>query len=474
MLARLTCHCLLVVVVSAHGALAALAGEDPAFTPEQFEFFESKIRPVLVENCFECHSAASKSVKGGLKLDSRAALLQGGDSGPALVPGKPDESLAVQAVRWQMFEMPPQGKLRAEVIADLAQWIAMGAPWPETDSASADSPAKTYDWPTLKSQHWAWQPVARPAPPPVNNATWPRSAIDQFVLARLEAEGLAPAPAASPRALIRRVYFDLIGLPPAPEEVDAFCAAWETNAESALETVVDRLLSLPQYGERWARHWLDVARYSDVAGNFGGPAIPHAWRYRDWVVEALNRDLPFDQFVKAQIAGDLLDRDLAVATGFFALGPTYVSDGGDPDATAQAQSETLDDRVDTLTRGLLGLTAACARCHDHKFDPIPQLDYYSLAGVFNNCRITDHPLAPPEVVKMFHDHQQAIQVQDQKIRDLEERVKKESRELTDAEKSERQSLQQEIERLKQTAPPMYPVAHGLADTGAADMPLAIR
>lgn len=209
-------------------------------------------------------------------------------------------------------------------------------------------------------------------------------------------------------------------------------------------------------------------------GTFGGPAIPHAWRYRDWVVNAFNRDLPYDKFLKAQVAGDLIHHEDAVATGFFAVGPTYVSDGGDPDATAQAMSETLDDRVDTLTRGILGLTVSCARCHDHKFDPIPQLDYYSLAGIFQNTRVADQPMVAPEVVKAFQDHQQMILMREQKIRELEEAAKKENRELNSSEAGERDRLRQEIESLRKQAPPAYPVANALADTGSADMHLAIR
>ena len=281
----------------------------------------------------------------------------------------------IQAVRWQASEMPPSGKLRDDQVAVLVKWVELGAPWPGDQPAAASPPARVYDWPKLRQEHWAWRPVERPALPTVQESSWAKNPIDLFVLDKLEAAGFAPNPPAEPRVLLRRLCFDLTGLPPTPEEVEAFLSVspslplsvspssspdGETERQSerereAIEAVVDNLLASPQYGERWGRHWLDVARYSDGYGGFLDNApLPNAWRYRDWVVAALNRDLPYDEFVRLQMAGDLLDPDQAVATGFLALGPTYISDGGDPDATAQAQAETLDDRVDTVTRGLLG------------------------------------------------------------------------------------------------------------------------
>lgn len=452
----------------------AVVAEDLAPTPEQLEFFEAKVRPLLIEHCFECHSNNAKKLRGGLKLDSRAALLKGGDSGPAIVVGKPDESALIQSVRWQSFEMPPSRKLREDQIAVLSRWIQIGAPWP-SDRETTETAPKVYDWKLIRASHWAWQPVRRSAPPTVTQATWPKNALDHFVLARLEAAKLQPSATAEPRTLIRRLSIDLTGLLPTPEEVAAFLREYDQSPDAAYEKLVDRLLDSPHYGERWGRHWLDVARYSDGFGGFlDGAALPHAWRYRDWVVSALNRDVPFDEFIKLQIAGDLIDPEQAVATGFLALGPTYISDGGDPDATAQAMSETLDDRVDTLSRGILGLTVSCARCHDHKFDPIPQLDYYSLAGVFNNGRLAEHPLAPPEVVKTFKDHQQLIKDTEQKHRELEVARKKEKRQLTDAEQLELSDLKAKLEQLRKTAPPPFDAAHVINDSGNRDMHLAIR
>lgn len=366
---------------------AITSAKGPKFTAAQIEYFEAKVRPLLVKHCYRCHSDQRKEPRGGLRVDQRGFLLKGGDTGPAIVPGKPEKSLLMKAVRWQGVEMPPNGKLSANEIAILEKWIEQGAAWPDAKAVVTDKP-KSYDWEKLRADHWAFRPVQHPPLPKVRMSEWPQNPVDHFVLARLEAAGLEPSPPADARILLRRFYYDLIGLPPTPEETDSFLRTVDQDRQLAITQLVDRLLALPQYGERWGRHWLDVARYSDGFGGFlDNAALPHAWKYRDWVIHALNRDLPYDQFVKQQIAGDLMNNPEAkIAPGFFALGPTYRSDGGDPDSVAQAKSETLDDRIDTLSRGFLALTVSCARCHDHKFDPIPQMDYYSLAGVFNNTR----------------------------------------------------------------------------------------
>ena len=440
-----------------------------AFTSEQIEFFENKVRPVLATHCFACHSAEATKLKGGLRLDSRGGLLKGGDSGPAVVPGKPDESLLIKAVRYKDEDtaMPPDKRLPEAVVADLEAWVRMDNPWPGTDGAGSPTKVenKGYDWEKFRAEHWAFRKVAKPEQPQVKNAVWVRNPIDQFVLARLQAASLRPAPPADKPVLIRRAHLDLTGLPPTPAEITAFLG---DKSPGAFARVVDALLASPQYGERWGRHWLDVARYSDGLGGFlDGEELPEAWRYRDWVVAALNRDLPYDQFVRAQIAGDLLsdDRDLAIATGFFAVGPTYISDGGDPEATAQAQAETLSDRVDTFSRAFLGLTVACARCHDHKFDPITARDYYALAGIFDNSRAGLLPIAPSEVVATFDAAQKAMQ-------ELEKKIKTAA--TNDATKVQVPELKEELERLKKAAPPPYPKAHMLADHGSKDMPVAIR
>jgi hypothetical protein len=362
--------CLLVVASLLLGAPAAVcAGPDA----EGIDFFEKKVRPVLVEHCYRCHSGQSKSVKGGLRLDSRAGLLKGGDTGPALVPGKPERSLLLKALRYsdEELRMPPKGKLPAAVLADFEKWIARGAPDPRTDAST--SPVK----PPARRRHWAFQPIRRPALPAVRDGAWGRTPIDRFILAKLEAKGLTPSPRADRRTLIRRVYLDLVGLPPVPEEVDAFLADARPDA---YERLVDRLLASPAYGERWGRHWLDVARYADTKDGvlqFGDDRVrPYAYTYRDYVIRALNEDLPFDRFVHEQLAADRVapkDEPWRLAgLGFLTLGRQFDNNVHD----------ILDDRIDVVTRGLLGLTVSCARCHDHKYDPIPSADYYSLYGVF--------------------------------------------------------------------------------------------
>ncbi|MGF1577744.1 MAG: PSD1 and planctomycete cytochrome C domain-containing protein [Gemmataceae bacterium] len=382
------------VVLSGGGWVVA---QEP--TEKQTAFFESRIRPLLAKHCYRCHSQKAKRLQAGLFVDSRDGLLKGGDTGTALVPGHPEKSLLITALHYNdKLQMPPRGKLPKREIDLLTEWVKMGAPWPNAKVVKRNADTKIFDWNKARKSHWAWRPVKTPTVPKVRDTTWPKNAIDHFVLAKLETKGMEPSPPAARRTLIRRAYFDLIGLPPSPKEVRAFVA---DESSDAFGKVVDHLLSSPHYGERWGRHWLDVARHSDGFGGFlDNKPLPHAWKYRDWVVAAFNRDLPYDEFIKQQIAGDLMQKpNSSVAPGFFAVGPTYRSDGGDPDSVAQAKSETLDDRVDTMSRGLLGLTVSCARCHDHKFDPIPTLDYYSLAGVFNNTRTLQDQKNPLHTLK---------------------------------------------------------------------------
>ena len=449
--------------MAAAGFLGLAAFGEP-LTPEQAEFFESKIRPVLSNNCHQCHSAEAKALKGDLRLDSRTAVLKGGDSGPSAIPGKPEESLIVKAVRYKDEDtaMPPKKRLTDTQIADVEAWVKMGLPWPENAGATSIDEKKGYDFAKWRAEHWAFRRVDKVPPPSVNDRAWAKNPVDAFVLAKLEAAGLKPSPPAAKHVLIRRAFLDLTGLPPSPEQVEAFL---NDASPEAFAKVVDALLASPQYGERWGRHWLDVARYSDGLGGALDPAaLPEAWRYRDWVVSALNRDMPYDQFVRAQIAGDLFANDpkLRIATGFFAVGPTYVGDGGDPEATAQARAETLADRVDTFSRAFLGLTVACARCHDHKFDPIPTRDYYAIAGVFNNTATTEIPLTPTDVVAAFESAKKAVKDQEAKVKAAEK------------DKLDTTGLKAELERLRKAVPPAIPRAHGLADSGNKDMSVAIR
>jgi mono/diheme cytochrome c family protein len=353
------------------------------------DFFEKSVRPVLVNHCLECHGPQKQ--KAGLRLDSRAALLSGGESGPALVPGKPGESLLIKALHYKDEpRMPPKGQLAADHIAALTTWVQQGAPWPQT-TAEIRPPTKTGFHVTPQDRaFWAFQPIANPPVPEVKDQAWPKTPVDRFVLAKLEANKLRPVAAADRRSLIRRASFDLVGLPPTPEEVEAFV---NDQAPDAFARVIERLLASPHYGERWARHWLDVARYGeDQAHTFNARKYPQGFRYRDWLIKAFNEDMPYDQLIKEQLAADVLPRPdqekiaNLPALGFFALGPVYY---GDPKKLDQ-----IDDRIDTLTRGLLGLTVACARCHDHKYDPISSKDYYSLAGVIASTEYVEISLEP--------------------------------------------------------------------------------
>ena len=371
----------IVTVITLASAAAALP---PA--PDGNEFFEQRIRPVLVQHCYSCHSAEAKKLKGGLRLDTRDGLRRGGDTGPALVPGQPAKSLLIQALRYEGPEMPPKGRLPAAVIADFEKWIAAGAPDPRTGAGPAPK-GKAIDF-EAAGGHWAYQPIREPALPAVRDPHWPANAIDHFILARLEAQGINPSPPADRRTLIRRAYYDLIGLPPAPAEVEAF--EWDA-APDAFARVVDRLLASPQYGERWGRHWLDVARYADTKDLvllFGNDRLrPYAYTYRDYVIRALNADTPYDRFIHEQLAADQVEPKVEpwrlAALGFLTLGRLF--DNNLPDV--------YDDQIDTVTRGLLGLTLACARCHDHKYDAIPTADYYSLYGVFASSEVpVDLPL----------------------------------------------------------------------------------
>ena len=348
------------------------------------EFFEKKVRPVLANNCYTCHSANTNS-KGGLRVDDRNGLIRGGERGPAVVPGQPEKSLLIQAVRQthNKVKMPPKKHLSAEEIADLTQWIKDGAAWPQVAlPASLGKYQAKYE--TLRKEHWAWQPLRDGQAPPVHDATWPRDDIDRFILAALEAKGLQPVKDADRTTWIRRVTFDLTGLPPTPEATEAFV---NDDSAGAFAKVVDRLLASPAYGERWGRHWLDVARYGESTGSARNLPYPQAWRYRDYVIDAFNRDKPYDQFIREQIAGDLLpfqtqeqrDQQL-IATGFLALGVKDVNQR----FKVRFIMDNVDEQIDTVSRAVLALTASCARCHDHKFDPIPTTDYYALAGIFRS------------------------------------------------------------------------------------------
>ena len=349
----------------------------------QRDFFERKIRPVLADKCYKCHAEDSEKIRGGLTLDTREGIRRGGDNGPAVEPGNLKESLLIEALHYtnKDFAMPPKkegGKLPDAVIADFEKWVQMGAPDPREGTAKV---VKKYDTEEAR-KWWSFQPVKKPVAPEIKDAGWARGDLDKFVLAGLEAKGMRPVADVDKLTLLRRVYFDLIGLPPTPEEINAFV---KDTAADAFTKVADRLLASPQFGERWGRHWLDVARFAESSGKDVNIAFPHAWRYRDYVIGAFNADKPYDQFLREQIAGDLLpskdqkeQAEHLVATGFLALGTKGLNEMN----PRQFAMDVADEQIDTVSQAVLGLTVACARCHDHKFDPIPQRDYYALAGIF--------------------------------------------------------------------------------------------
>jgi hypothetical protein len=469
-------------------------------TPEQVEFFERRIRPVFVEHCYECHAGAGtlRAIKGGLLLDSRSGIIRGGDSGPVIVPGDPDHSRLITAIRHTDPELKmPKKKLPAQAIADLEAWVKQGAPDPRTDDTAAAFAAKTaIDWDKAK-QWWSFRPLSAPAPPAVKNTAWPANDIDRFILAKLEPSSLAPPPQdADRRTLIRRATFDLHGLPPTPAEVAAFLA---DNSPEAFAKVIDRLLASPRYGERWGRHWLDVVRYADTAGDNSDFPIPQAYRYRNWVIDAFNRDLPYDEFVRQQIAGDLIGssgfgvpgsalqgtgastesptlnsapgtRHSLIATGYLASARRFGSRVDD-----YPWHLTIEDTIDNVGRAFLGLTINCARCHDHKFDPITATDYYALYGIFSSTR---YPwpgieleqkqrdlvsLAPDAEVESWRKTQQEKQTK------LDAETKRLDLAVKAAQGDEKEKLEKQLDEAKKAAEtnrnasPPYEMAYAVAE-----------
>ena len=374
----------------------------PALDPtaEQTEFFETTIWPLLADNCYQCHSAQTAAPFGGLRLDSREGLLAGGDTGPALVPGDAGASALVQRVQGRPVLMPPTGALAQEQIVALAEWVEMGAPWPEgaTADAGTPDPSEPFDLDRRRRTHWAWQPVRPVAPPDVSDPAWSVRPVDRFIRARLDTEGMAPAGPADRQTLIRRLSFDLRGLPPTPAEVARFVGDVSPDAYEAL---VDRYLDSPHFGERWARHWMDLVRYSESHGSEGDPDIPEAWRYRDYLIRALNADVPYDQLVREHLAGDLLAEprldpdgglnESIIATAHYRL----VEHGYQPVDPWEDRVKWTDNQVDVVSKAFMGLTVSCARCHDHKFDAISQSDYYSLFGTLYGARPTQRAIDAP-------------------------------------------------------------------------------
>lgn len=471
-----------------------LAGGEPAAsvepTAEQIRHFETAVRPLLVEHCQQCHG--EKKQFAGLRLDSRAAILAGGDTGPAIVSGKPAESRLIRAVRQvdDDLKMPPKSKLTDRQIADLVRWVEEGASFPVAPKGKS---ARSRD-----PRHWAFQPPADPPVPAVTNAAWPQSPLDNFILAKLEAAGQVPAPPADKRTLIRRATFDLLGLPSTPEEIDAFLADDRTDAFARL---VDRLLASPAYGERWGRHWLDVARYADSNGLDENVAHGNAWRYRDYVVAAFNHDKPYDRFVVEQLAGDLLPaadeaqrHEQLIATGFLGIGPKVLAEVDE----AKMQMDIVDEQIDTVGRALLGLTLGCARCHDHKFDPIETADYYGLAGIFKSTRTMENykkvakwhenplPSAAAKALQAEYDARVAVKkkavesfvakADEEARRNLPEGTKPPEKLETvypDETKAGLKKLRDELSEMEKN-PPDLPAAMGVSEDKVADEAIHIR
>ena len=371
-------------------AFAISAADAAELTREQLTFFEAKIRPVLIRECYGCHSNKSGNVRGGLRLDTKQLMLIGGSSGAAIVPGKPDESWLYNAITHQDFVMPPKRKLPQTVINDFRKWIEMGAPDPRVNAITkVNSKITKEDIQRAKSSFWAYQPPAKKKPNATADRKWSQTEIDRFILAKLEQAELKPAKDAQARSVLRRLTFDLVGLPPTLAEIEAFNLSWKRDETKAISDVVDRLLKSKQYGERWGRHWLDVARFAESTGREVNMTYPQAWRYRDYVIDAFNDDKPFGRFVQEQIAGDLLpvktDEQWArnlVATTFLAIGAKNVNEQN----AVQFAANVVDEQIDATTRVFMGMSVACARCHDHKFDAIPQADYYAMVGIFQNMK----------------------------------------------------------------------------------------
>jgi len=443
----------------------------PQMSADDLQFFESEVRPLLTDHCYECHAGESRILRGGLRLDHRAGWLRGGDSGPAIVPGDPQNSLLMQAVRYESMEMPPAGRLSEQQTAVLGEWIRRGAPDPRLEAPPAK--LQPVDWDAAR-KHWAFQPIPDVEPPAESDPLWSKNPIDRFVRARLRQAGMEPAVAADRRTLIRRATFDLTGLPPTPEETAAFIG---DPAEDAFDRVVDRLLSSPAYGERWGRHWLDLVRYATTNGADENHGLPEAWRYRDWVIRSLNVDLPMDQFIVQQLAGDLLPvpedeqaaGDLLTATGLLVLGPKMLAEQD----KEKMLIDIADEQVDTISRTMLGLTLSCARCHDHKFDPLSARDYYALAGIFYSTRTMqnrdfvskwmERPLPSREVTERRRQQQQRIDAVKSELEQLKVAGQKE---LATARQAELEKLQKEL--------PQYAMVMAAEEGERCNLPVHLR
>ncbi len=437
----------------------SLACINVSATEPDLDFFERKVRPLLVEHCYECHSSEAGKSKGGLFLDARTGWQVGGDSGPAIVPHEPDSSLLIRAVRYgdPDLEMPPDGRLSTEQIRVLEEWVETGATDPRDGSIQKEASSIDLE---KGRQFWSFQAPIASAPPAVQDTAWPKRDIDFFILSRLEAAGVQPNPPASDRELIRRIYFDLIGLPPTPEQLEQ---ALNNPSETRISSVVDQLLASQHFGETWGRHWLDLARYSESTGGGRSALLPNAWRYRNYVIDAFNNDKAFDQFIREQIAGDLLPAesdkaraDQLTATAFLVMGPKNL----DLQDKELLRMNTVDEQIDTVTRVFMGLTVSCARCHDHKFDPIPAKDYYALAGIFRSTRTLKRSNVSTLTIRDLPtsaEHKQAVETYQKKKKHLDSAIKQQAKKAsTKAEKEALNELKQELAALTDRQPAPLP------------------
>jgi len=417
-------------------------------TPEQLDFFESKIRPVLIENCYRCHSASEQSVRGGLSVDNREALLAGGESGAAIVPGDLENSILWHAINYRDYRMPPRGKLPPQVIDDFKTWIQMGAPDPRVNQGVVVNSKVTAEDIEKGKSFWSFVQPKKVEPVVEKHQAWGQTPIDRYVASKWEEQQIEPSEDCDPNTLVRRLTFDLTGLPPSPEQRAGFLRDWNASEQDAIERMVDELLASEQYGQHWGRHWLDVARYAETSGKESDVTFPNAWRYRDYVIESFQKDKPYDRFIMEQVAGDLLAvsndqpwNEHLIATGFLAVGPKSLAEQN----PRQFQADLIDEQIDTTTRVVLGLSVGCARCHDHKFDPIPQSDYYALAGIFQstetfyggtrsnrNRQPSDWirlPIADPESSKPI--------MSPQDVADLKKELQERQQELAEARRAQR-------------------------------------
>jgi Protein of unknown function (DUF1553)/Protein of unknown function (DUF1549)/Planctomycete cytochrome C len=452
---------LMFLAITAMVSSTVAVADEQQFSAEDIQYFERTIRPLLSEHCYSCHSTAAKTVHGGLRLDSAESVKQGGDSGPVVVAGKPAESLLVETIHYNGdIQMPPKGKLPDAVIETLTAWVQRGVPIP-TSSNQTRAPDQQIDFEAGRT-FWSFQPAHEMPQPSVEATHWPRNRIDYFTLAAMEREGLSPSPESSRATLIRRVTFDLIGLPPSPEQVAAFV---NDDAPDAYERLVERLLESPQYGEKWARIWLDMARYTDRTASWLSQTA-QAHLYRDWVVQAFNQDMPYDDFIHRQLATDLMSEtgpDDLPALGFIGLSPTYWKELKLPcEIIKVIVADEWEERVDTVSRTFLGLTVACARCHDHKFDPISSEDYYALAGVFASCRQIDRPLIPEQEYA-------PVRLAKQEVAKLEAELKKlrKQKPNPDAKAEHDQAIAELVGQIKniKTTTPLYetPLANAISE-----------